>query len=100
MKRVISDNSNCHKSHLWRDTYADLGITPKKTRPYRGSDEQEDRALPRTLAEGCAFKKFYSSGSARLAALPAWVHDYDHHRPRSAIGIARLQCDFPFQHAD
>ena len=40
----------------------------------------------RTLAEGWAFKKFYNSESARLAALPAWVHQYNHHRPHSAIG--------------
>jgi transposase InsO family protein len=35
VKRVISDNGSCYKSHLWRDTCADLGITVKKTRPYR-----------------------------------------------------------------
>ena len=41
-----------------------------------------------TLVEGWAFKKFYNSESARLAALPAWVHEYNHHRPHSAIGKA------------
>ncbi len=40
----------------------------------------------RTLAEGWAFKKFYNTESARLAALPAWIHEYNHHRPHSAIG--------------
>jgi transposase InsO family protein len=40
----------------------------------------------RTLAEGWAFKKFHNSESARLAALPAWIHEYNHHRPHSAIG--------------
>ena len=33
--RVLSDNGNCYKSHLWRDTCTELGINPKKTRPYR-----------------------------------------------------------------
>jgi len=42
----------------------------------------------RTLAEGWAFKKYYNSESARLAALPAWIHQYNHHRPHSAIGKA------------
>jgi len=37
-------------------------------------------------AEGWAFEKFYNSESARLAALPAWVHEYNHNRPHSAIG--------------
>ena len=35
VQRVLSDNGGCYRSNLWRDTCAELGITPKKTRPYR-----------------------------------------------------------------
>jgi transposase InsO family protein len=38
-------------------------------------------------ADGWAFTKFYNSESARLSALPAWVHHYNHW-PHSAIGKA------------
>ncbi len=86
--RVISDNGSCYKSNLWKQTCADLGITAKKTRPYRPQTNGKIERFHRTLAEGWAFKKFYSSESARLAALPAWVHEYNHHRPHSAIGKA------------
>jgi transposase InsO family protein len=86
--RVLSDNGSCYKSHLWRDTCADLGITAKKTRPYRPQTNGKIERFHRTLAEGWAFKKFYNSESARLAALPAWIHHYNHHRPHSAIGNA------------
>ena len=86
--RVLSDNGSAYKSHLWRDTCAELGITPKKTKPYRPQTNGKIERFHRTLAEGWAFKKFYNSESARLAALPAWVHDYNHHRPHSAIGKA------------
>ena len=86
VQRVISDNGSCYKSNLWRDTCADLGITPKKTQPYRPQTNGKIERFHRTLAEGWAFKKFYTSESARLAALPAWVHEYNHHRPHSAIG--------------
>jgi transposase InsO family protein len=44
--RVISDNGSAYKSHAWRDTCAELGITPKKTRPYRPPDQRQDRTLP------------------------------------------------------
>ena len=88
VERVLSDNGSCYKSHLWRDTCADLDITPKKTRPYRPQTNGKIERFHRTLAEGWAFKKFYHSESARLAALPAWVHQYNHHRPHSAIGKA------------
>jgi transposase InsO family protein len=85
VQRVLSDNGSCYKSHLWRDTCKDLGITPKKTRPYRPQTNGKIERFHRTLAEGWAFKKFYNSESARLAALPAWIHQYNHHRPHSAI---------------
>jgi len=92
--RVLSDNGSCYRSNLWRETCADLGITPKNTRPYRPQTNGKVERFHRTLAEGWAFKKFYSSESARLAALPAWVHEYNHHRPHTAIGrsapISRL----------
>jgi transposase InsO family protein len=32
---VLSDNGSCYRSHLWRDTCAELRIKPRKTRPYR-----------------------------------------------------------------
>jgi transposase InsO family protein len=70
VKRVLSDNGSCYKSFLWRDTCAELGITAKKTRPYRPQTNGKIERFHRTLAEGWAFKKFYNSESARLAALP------------------------------
>jgi transposase InsO family protein len=88
VQRVLSDNGSCYRSHLWRETCAELGVTHKRTRPYRPQTNGKIERFHRTLAEGWAFKKFYSSESARLAALPAWVHEYNHHRPHSAIGKA------------
>jgi transposase InsO family protein len=88
VQRVLSDNGSAYRSHLWRDTFTELGITAKRTRPYRPQTNGKIERFHRTLAEGWAFKKFYNSESARLAALPAWVHEYNHHRPHSAIGKA------------
>jgi transposase InsO family protein len=86
VQRVLSDNGSAYRSHLWRDTCAELGITPKRTRPYRPQTNGKIERFHRTLAQGWAFRKFYNSESARLAALPTWVHEYNHHRPHSAIG--------------
>jgi transposase InsO family protein len=88
VQRVLSDNGSCYRSRLWAQTCAELGITPKRTRPYRPQTNGKVERFHRTLAEGWAFKKFYNSESARLAALPAWIHQYNHHRPHSAIGKA------------
>ncbi len=85
-RRVLSDNGSAYKSHLWRDTCAELGITVKKTRPYRPQTNGKVERFHRTLADGWAFAKLYTSEKARRAALPAFMHDYNHHRPHTAIG--------------
>jgi transposase InsO family protein len=94
VERVLSDNGSCYRSHLWRDTCAELAITHKRTRPYRPQTNGKLERFHRTLADGWAFKKLYSTESARRAAMPAWIHYYNHHRPHTAIGrstpISRL----------
>jgi transposase InsO family protein len=84
VKRVLSDNGSAYKSHLWRDTCAELGIKVKKTRPYRPQTNGKIERFHRTLADGWAFNRHYNSESARRAALPAWLHEYNHHRPHTA----------------
>jgi transposase InsO family protein len=94
VERVLSDNGSAYRSHAWRDVCAELGITPKKTRPYRPQTNGKIERFHRTLADGWAFSRHYNSESARRAALPAWLHEYNHHRPHTAIGakppISRL----------
>jgi transposase InsO family protein len=86
VERVLTDNGGCYRSHLWRDTCADLGITPKRTRPYRPQTNGKIERFHRTMADGWAFKKLYRSENARRAALAGWLHEYNHHRPHTAIG--------------
>ena len=83
---VIDDHS--------RVAYAELNIRPKKIRPYRPQTNGKIERFHRTLADGWAFSRYCNSESARQAALPAWLHEYNHHRPHTAIGakppISRL----------
>ena len=85
VERVLSDNGPAYRSHLWRETCHELGITPKKTRPYRPQTNGKIERFHRTLA-AWAFDRPYNSEKARRAALPAWLHHYNHHRPHTAIG--------------
>jgi transposase InsO family protein len=84
--RVLSDNGSAYRSSLWADTCAELGITAKKTRPYRPQTNGKIERFHRTLADGWAFKRFYSSEAERRSAMPAWLHEYNHHRLHTAIG--------------
>ncbi len=93
VERVLSDNGSCYRSHAWRDACAELGITHKRTRPYRPQTNGKIERFHRTLADGWAYARFYDSETERRAALPGWLHFYNHHRIHSAIGgtpISRL----------
>ena len=93
VERVLSDNGACYRSHAWRDACAALGITPKRTRPYRPQTNGKIERFHRTLADGWAYARLYPSETERRAALPGWIHFYNHHRIHSAIGgtpISRL----------
>jgi transposase InsO family protein len=86
VERVLSDNGPAYRSHAWRHACTELGIKPKFTRPRRPQTNGKIERFHRTLADGWAHTKHYNSESARRAALPAWLHFYNHHRPHTAIG--------------
>ena len=86
VERVLSDNGSAYRSRTWRAACTELGITVKKTRPYRPQTNGKIERFHRTLAEGWAFSRHYPTEHARRAALPGWLHHYNHHRPHTAIG--------------
>ena len=86
VERVLSDNGSAYKSYLWHDTCDELGITVKKTRPYRPQTNGKIERLHRTMTDGWAYRRLYTSENARRAALAGWLHQYNHHRPHSALG--------------
>jgi len=99
IERVLSDNGSAYRSNAWRAACAQLGIRPRWTRPYRPQTNGKIERFHRTMADGWAFSRLYPSESARRAALPSWLHFYNHHRPHTAIGrippIARLSSNLP-----
>jgi transposase InsO family protein len=69
VERVLSDNGGAYRSHLWL-TCSELGITVKKTRPYRPQTNWKIERFHRTLADGWAFRRFYATETDRRNALP------------------------------
>lgn len=86
VEAVLSDNGAAYRSHAWRDTCRTLGITHRRTRPYRPQTNGKIERFHRTLADGWAYSKHYNSEKNRRAALESWMHYYNHHRNHSAIG--------------
>lgn len=90
VERVLSDNGSADKSFAWRDACNRLDIAHKRTRPYRPQTNGKIERFHRTLADGWAYARFYSSESERRDELPSWLHFYNHHRHHSAIGCAPI----------
>ena len=86
VERVLSDNGGAYRSHLWRDTCAELGIRHKRTRPYRPQTNGKIERFHRTLADGWAYARCYTSEAERRGELDGWLHYYNHHRPHTACG--------------
>ncbi|WP_157521570.1 IS481 family transposase, partial [Mycobacterium sp. ACS4331] len=86
VERVLSDNGSAYKSYAWRDACTELGIAAKRTRPYRPQTNGKIERFHRTLADGWAYAQLYVSTEHRNAALPGWLHFYNHHRAHSALG--------------
>ena len=86
IERIISDNGSCYRSRLWAQTCAQLGITPKRTRPYRPQTNGKVERFHRTLASEWAYARPYASEKLRRKALPKWLHIYNHHRAHTALG--------------
>jgi transposase InsO family protein len=86
VERVLSDNGAAYRSRSWRDTCGELGVTPKRTRPYRPQTNGKIERFHRTMTQGWVYRRLYLSELQRRKALPAWLHEYNHHRPHTAIG--------------
>lgn len=85
VERVLTDNGSCYKSHLWRDTLATAGISHKRTRPYRPQTNGKVERFNRVLLDEWAYARPYTSETDRRAALPHFLHYYNHHRHHTAL---------------
>jgi transposase InsO family protein len=86
VQAVLTDNGSSYLSLEFQAALAATGVTHKRTRPYRPQTNGKVERFNRTLLAEWAYAKAYRSESARRAALPRWLHIYNHHRPHTSLG--------------
>ena len=86
VERVLSDNGNGYRSHLWRATCAELGIARRYTRPRRPQTNGKAEAIIKTLQREWAYRFAYHSSAHRARALSGYLRCYNRHRPHSSLG--------------
>jgi len=85
VERVLTDNGSAYRSHHWRRRCSRLGISPRRTRPYRPRTNGKVERFIQTLTRRWAHGQIYGSSAERLAALPSWLRYYNHFRPHSSL---------------
>jgi transposase InsO family protein len=85
VERVLTDNGNGYRSRVFSQVLTAAGVVHKRTRPYRPATNGKAERLNLTLEREWAYAAGYTSNQARLDALPAWLHHYNHHRPHRAL---------------
>jgi transposase InsO family protein len=85
VERLMTDNGSGYRSRAFGRVLAAAGVAHKRTRPYRPATNGKAERLNLTIEQQWAYATGYPSNHARLAALPAWLHYYNHHRPHRAL---------------
>jgi transposase InsO family protein len=81
---VMTDNGACYRSRRFAATCRQLGIRQLFTRPYTPrTNGKAERFIKTSLLEW-AYVRLYRHSEERAAALDAWLHHYNWHRPHTA----------------
>lgn len=95
--RIMTDNGSAYRSFLFSRLCRGRGLRHIFTRPYTPRTNGKAERFIQTALREWAYARPYSTSAARAAALPAWLHAYNCHRPHLGIGghtpISRLPRD-------
>jgi transposase InsO family protein len=85
VERVLTDNGSNYRSLAYAAALERHAICHTRTRPYRPQTNGKAERFIRTLINEWAYGRPYRSNAERLAALPNWLHFYNHERPHTAL---------------
>ncbi len=83
--RVLTDRGASYRSKLFAQTCRELGLRHLFTRPYRPQTNGKAERFIQTVTREWAYARAYDSSDQRATFLPAFLHDYNYHRPHSAL---------------
>jgi transposase InsO family protein len=85
IERVLTDNGNPYRSGLFRAACSDLGISARRTRPYRPQTNGKAERLIRTLLAEWAYATPFETTSDRVVGLDRYLDFYNLHRPHWSL---------------
>ena len=87
IRAVLTDNGPAYHSLAFAAACAQLGLKHRFTRPYTPRTNGKAERFIQTALREWAYARPYHSHQ-RGAALAPWLHQYNWHRPHSALGLS------------
>jgi transposase InsO family protein len=85
IQAVLTDRGSSYRSNLFAATCKNLGLKHLFTKPYRPQTNGKAERFIQTLTREWAYARAYDSSDHRAHCLPLYLHDYNFHRPHSAL---------------
>jgi transposase InsO family protein len=88
LRRLLTDNGPCYRSGIFRRLGHQLGLSHRFTRPSTPRSNGKAKRFIQTALREWAYACSYDNSQVRAAALPAWIHMYNWHRPHASLNQA------------
>ena len=85
VQRVLTDNGGAYRSRPFRKACRWLGITTKRTRPYRPQTNGKAERMIQTMLRKWAYAVTYANSTHRRATLDPWLQLYNEERPHASL---------------
>ena len=85
IERVLTERGASYRSKLFAQTCRELGLKHLFTRPYRPQTNGKAERFIQTITREWAYVRSYDSSDQRATFLLPYLHDYNFHRPHSAL---------------
>jgi len=86
IRRVLTDNGNGYRAHLFARACRVWQVRHKFTRPYTPRTNGKAERFIQTLLREWAYRRPYLSSARRTAVLTRYVRYYNHRRPHASLG--------------
>src|SRR5215471_14321166 len=87
VERVMTDNGSCYLSKAFARACKQLAVKHIRIKPYTPQTNGKAERFIQTALREWAYATAYEHSEQRYAALPAWRHRYNWHRPH--VSLAR-----------
>jgi transposase InsO family protein len=87
VERVMTDNGSCYLSKAFARACKQLAVKHIRIKPYTPQTNGKAERFIQTALREWAYATAFEHSEQRYAALPAWLHRYNWHRPH--VSLAR-----------